>query len=72
MKTIISTTFGIVATVPALALANFGSYGDGYGMMGYGSGMMGGFGFFVVAGGLVWTIVGVLACVWLWQNINKK
>lgn len=55
-----------------VALANFGGYSDGYGMMGYGVGMMGGFGFFMVAGGLVWTIVGVLACVWLWQNINKK
>lgn len=38
-----------------------------YGMMGYG-----GSGFFMVMGGIVWLVVGILAGVWLWQNINKK
>lgn len=72
MKTITNIFLGVSFAAPTIALANFGSYGDGYGMMGYGGGMMGGFGFFMVAGGLVWTAVGILACVWLWQNINKK
>lgn len=70
MKTIIYTTLSLAVLTPALANAYFEDLGryDGYGMMGYGGGM----GTFMVAGGLVWTIVGILACVWLWQNINKK
>lgn len=71
MKTITYTFLGLVVLVPALASAClFDSdlgYG-GYGMMGYGGGMS----FFMVAGGLVWIIVGILAGVWLWQNISKK
>lgn len=70
MKTITYTIFGITAVSPFIASACIESFGghSGYGMMGYG----GGAGFFMVAGGLVWVGVGILACVWLWQNINKK
>lgn len=71
MKTILSVVLGLAISAPSLALANWGNYGEGYGMMGYGAGM-GGFGFFMAFGGIVWTVVGVLAGVWLWQQINKK
>lgn len=70
MKIILYTALSFTILAPTLAsacLENLGRYG-GYGMMGYGGGM----GTFMVAGGLVWTAVGILACVWLWQNINKK
>lgn len=68
MKTITYTVLGFAILVPTFASACFEDFGYGYGMMGYG----GGAGTFMVAGGLVWTVVGILACVWLWQNINKK
>lgn len=70
MKTIIYSALGLTLLTPSLASAcieNLGRY-SGYGMMGYGGGSMA----FMFAGGLVWTVVGVLAAVWLWQNINKK
>ena len=59
----------MIATSPSVVSAYICDF-DGlrYGMMGYG----GGASFFMVAGGLVWVIVGILAGVWLWQNINKK
>ena len=71
MKIIIYTILGLAITVPSFASACFGDLDGsryGYGMMGYG----GGASFFMVAGGLVWVVVGILAGVWLWQNINKK
>ncbi|MEX0877711.1 MAG: hypothetical protein WDZ40_02485 [Candidatus Spechtbacterales bacterium] len=42
--------------------------------MGNGVGMMGGgvFGFFALLTWLVWLVVGILAVVWLWQDINRK
>lgn len=73
MKTILGATLGVAIATPSLAFAclNGEGYRLGYGMMGYGSGM-GGFGFFMAFGGIVWTVVGILAGVWLWQQINKK
>jgi len=70
MKTITYTILSLAILTPVFASACFENFGGGYGMMGgyYGGGM----GTFMVAGGLVWTIVGILAGVWLWQNINKK
>ncbi len=70
MKTITYAILGITAVSPFVASACADEvFSRGmYGMMGYG----GGAGFFMVAGGLVWVGVGILACVWLWQNINKK
>lgn len=55
-----------------------------FGMMGYpydgrsgGYGMMAGrggeaWGLLVLLIAIVWTTVGILAIVWLWQNIHKK
>lgn len=68
MKTITYTVLSFAILVPSLASACFEDFDFRYGMMGYGGGM----GTFMVAGGIVWTVVGILACVWLWQNINKK
>lgn len=70
MKTITYTILSLAILTPAFASACLSSRSDGYGMMGGYHG--GGMGTFMVAGGLVWTIVGILAGVWLWQNINKK
>lgn len=75
MKTILGATLGLAGAAPMLASAAWGNYGDGYGMYGmtgYGGAITGGFGFFMVAGCLAWTVVGILAAVWLWQQINKK
>lgn len=69
MKTIATAVVGIALSAPLLASAY---WGDGYGMMGYGYGMMDGVGFLGGFGCIVWTIVGILAAIWLWQNINKK
>lgn len=70
MKTITYAVLGLIVFVPALASACFSAsnLGGRYGMMGYGGGAH----FFIGIAGLVWTIVGVLAATWLWQNINKK
>ena len=71
MKKITYTILGFAILTPALASACLSNWGfDGYGMMGYGGGR--GMETFMVMGGIVWTIVGILAGVWLWQNINKK
>ncbi len=61
---------GAVALMPSIASACISDWGagSGYEMMGYG----GGASTFMVFGGLVWIVVGILAGVWLWQNINKK
>lgn len=53
-------------TVPFFALA------DGEGMMMNGWGGMGASGWFFGITWIVWLIVGILAAVWLWQQINKK
>lgn len=72
MKIILGTVLGLIISTPSIVLALEPIYrGGSYGMMGYGGGM-GGFGFFMAFGGIVWTVVGVLAGVWLWQQINKK
>lgn len=42
----------------------------GYGMMGGGG--YGGVGILSVMMWSVWLVVGILAAVWLWRNINKK
>lgn len=71
MKKITYAVIGLAVLVPAIASAclfDWGATSGGYGMMGYG----GGGGTFMVLGGIVWTVVGILAGVWLWQNINKK
>lgn len=70
MKTITYTVLGFSILIPTIASACLTDWGfdGGYGMMGYG----GGAGAFMVTGGIVWTIVGILAGVWLWQNINRK
>lgn len=70
MKTILLMILGLTVLLPSLAgacMTNWGAYG-GYGMMGHGFGTS----ILLVAGGLVWTLVGILAMVWLWQHINKK
>ena len=43
-------------------------YYDGWSMMGWGGGA---FGLLALITWLVWTGVGVLACVWLWKQIKK-
>lgn len=70
MKKIIYSILGIAVLSPSIASACIEDFGVRYGMMSgyYG----GGFSTFMVMGGIVWTVVGILAGVWLWQNINKK
>lgn len=70
MKTFVFTISGLAILLPSFASACVSSWGinGGNGMMGYGGGM----GVFMFAGGIIWTVVGVLAGVWLWQHINKK
>ena len=74
MKTITYTVLGLVALVPTLASACFSDWGldGGYGMMGYGGGMMGSFGLLAIMMWSVWLVVGILAIVWLWQHVNKN
>ena len=69
MKKITYTILGLAVLTPSLASACLSDWGlgGGYGMMGYGGGSA-----FMVIGGIVWTVVGILAGVWLWQNINRK
>ncbi|MEK7148373.1 MAG: hypothetical protein AAB770_00480 [Patescibacteria group bacterium] len=57
------TTLALAILAPALASADGGT-----GMMGYGGGME----TFMFTSSIVWTVVGILAAVWLWQNISKK
>lgn len=55
--------------IPFFALAD----GDGMMMDGWGMGWgMGAGGWFFGITWIVWLIVGILAAVWLWQQINKK
>lgn len=64
MKKTIGTVLGLVFVIPIMASANMGG-GYGYSMMGFGGG-------FMILTWLVWFIVGILAAVWLWQQISKK
>ncbi len=60
----IATVLALVA--PFVASANMlGGDGYGYGMMGFGGG-------FMLITWAVWLIVGILAAIWLWKQINKK
>lgn len=68
-KTILYSTLGLLVSFPLLASADIYGFGSGYGMMGYGGGEGS---FLMVACMIIWTVVGILASVWLWQNINKK
>lgn len=70
MKKIIYAILGVAVLFPSITSAYIEDLGVRYGMMGgyYG----GGAGTFIIMGGIVWIIVGILAGVWLWQNINKK
>lgn len=70
MKKITYAILGAAVLSPSIASACIEDFGVGYGMMGGYNG--GGFSTFMVMGGIVWIVVGVLAGVWLWQNINKK
>ncbi|TAN37165.1 hypothetical protein EPN27_00265 [Patescibacteria group bacterium] len=70
MKKIIYAILGGVVLIPSIASACIEDFGIRYGMMGgYHDG---GFSTFMVIGCIVWTVVGILAGVWIWQNINKK
>lgn len=69
MKTIIYTVLGLAVLTPTFANANIYGISSGYEMMGYGYGCAH---FFMIMIGIVWTVVGILAGVWLWKNINKK
>ncbi len=69
MKTITYVLIGFAILTPALASACISAWGNEYGMMGHGGV---GMGTFMFVGGTTWTVVGILAGVWLWQNINKK
>ena len=60
-----------LAKLAVLALP-FSVFADGYGMMDWGYGMMGGFGYLAGLTWIVWTLVGIFAAIWLWQQINKK
>lgn len=70
MKTLTYAILGATVLIPGIALACFEDFGVRYGMMG--GHYSGGFSTFMVMGGIVWIIVGILAGVWLWQNINRK
>ena len=69
MKKILFLTVAILTPILTSACFGVDYYDRGYGMMGSG---YGGPGFLMTAIGLVWLTVGILAGVWLWQNINKK
>ncbi|MEK7459969.1 MAG: hypothetical protein AAB628_00230 [Patescibacteria group bacterium] len=64
MKKILGTVFSLMFVIPMIASANMG---DGYGYE-----MMSSLGGFMILTWLVWFIVGILAAVWLWQQISKK
>lgn len=70
MKKIIYSILGVAVLSPSIASACIEDFGVRYGMMGgyYGGGLS----TFMAMGGIVWIMVGILAGVWLWQNINKK
>jgi len=70
MKTFTYTLLGLMLSTPIFASAYIFDVGSGYGMMGYGHG--GGHEFFMAVCMIVWTVVGILAGVWLWQHIEKK
>lgn len=45
---------------------------NGYGMMSRGALAMGFWGWLIIAPYIVWTLVGVLAVLWLWRQIKNK
>ncbi len=61
---IIAGTLALVAPFVASA-GMMGGDGYGYGMMGFGGG-------FMLITWIVWLTVGILAAIWLWKQINKK
>lgn len=71
MKKILYTLSGLLLAVPAIASAQYG-YGYGNNMMGYQNHAVEWIGSLFVICIVVWTVVGVLAAVWLWQHISKK
>lgn len=74
MKTFYMFATALLAIMPTLALAN-GVHEEGYGsmMQGWGGMMAGGlWGVFAFLTWIVWLTVGVLAMIWLWNNIAKK
>ena len=58
--------FSLLFTTPLVTNAYMGNGYGGYGMMGYGGSSI------MILISLVWLIVGILAAVCLWQQINKK
>lgn len=66
--------FSIFWFLPVLALAQVEPAAYNPEMMtgGYGGGSVWSvFGWLMLLGMLVWTVVGILAAVWLWKNISK-
>jgi len=60
--------FSSILLTPTLALANV--WGEGFeGCGSWGGGMMSGF---YGLPSIIWSIVGVLAIIWLWNQISKK
>ncbi len=65
MKIIFTITIGLASMIPFVASAGDIGGIDGYSIIDYGRG-------FMLMAGAVWLAVGVLAIIWLWQQINKK
>ncbi len=70
MKILTYISFGVILGLPTVSFANGVEYGH---MMDWSGGMMGGtWGVLGLITWVVWLIVGILAVVWLFQQINKK
>ncbi len=64
MKKTFSIATALALAAPFVASANILD-GEKYGMMGFSGG-------FMLVTWVVWLIVGILAAIWLWKQINKK